>query len=311
MSSQLLIKHKLDIFEHLTPQHMKYLFVIYMALSFSGLLLAQSPPSTDIYVYELKEKKGKISITKGENVTKRDGYDNQPFFYRNDYLLYSSYRNGQTDIYAKDLYTGEEQAATNTPESEYSPHVIPGFDTFAAVRQDKDGRQRLWLYHLNGKTKPELILEKIEPVGYFAYNKHNDVLAFVLGQPITLVSANAMKVFDNIVTSNVGRTIKVIPGTDDFAFERTEEDGSVIIYNYAVSSGEFQKIVTKPANANDWCITQEGTFITSVDTKLLAYNPKHHSDWQEIEELGEFAKKGISRMAVNQDNKRIAIVINN
>ena len=63
MSSQLLIKHKLDIFEHLTPQHMKYLFVIYMALSFSGLLLAQSPPSTDIYVYELKEKKDAINTT--------------------------------------------------------------------------------------------------------------------------------------------------------------------------------------------------------------------------------------------------------
>lgn len=290
---------------------MRFFSISLVGLCFSTLLFAQAPPSTDIHVYSLKEKKGKITLSKGENVTSRDGYDNQPFFYRNDFLLYSSYRNGQTDIVAKDLYSGEEQLATNTPESEYSPHVVPGFDTFVAVRLDKEGQQRLWVYHLDGKTKPEMIIEKVEPVGYFAYNSNNDILAFVLGDPITLVSANAMQVYDNIVTSNVGRTIKVIPGTNDFAFERNEENGEVIIYHYSASTGEFDKIVTKPSGANDWCITQEGTFITSVDTKLLAFNPKHHNSWTEIEDLGKVAKNGITRMAVNEGNNKIAIVINN
>jgi Tol biopolymer transport system component len=49
------------------------------------------------------------------------GYNNQPSFLPDGKtVLYTSFRNGQTDIYRYDLSTGKTTQVTNTTESEYS-----------------------------------------------------------------------------------------------------------------------------------------------------------------------------------------------
>ena len=282
-----------------------------MLLTFSLSINAQNqaPPSTDIYVYDLKEKKGKITLSKGQNITDRDGYDNQPHFYTPEYLLYTSYRDGQTDIFVHDLYEGKSRNMTKTKESEYSAVMVPGFDSYASVRVEEDGRQRLWLFHMDTKKEPQLVFDDLAPVGYHAWSG-TDVATFILGDPVSLVLTNAKERKDRIITKNIGRTLKHIPGTKDFAFERTEESGEQVIYRLNVSSGEFQKIISKPGKAPDWTITMEGTFITSVGTELMAYNPKSDQDWKPLTDLGSQASKGITRMAVSDDNRKIAIVIN-
>ena len=292
--------------------HMYSRTSILLLLTFLSInLLAQSPPpNTDILVVDMKEKKGKITLCNWTNVTNRNGYDNQPSFFNNDYVLYSSHINGQTDIMIYDLYEEKTTNLTKTNTSEYSPYPIPGFSSFATVRVEEDGTQRLWMFQMDGKTDPSLVFEKTAPVGYFAWNTNNEVLMFVLGSPVTAVIANAEKVNDEIVTSNIGRTIRLIPGTNDFAFERREESGEVIIYKLDASSREFSKIITKPEGSVDWTITQDGTFITSVGTKLHMFNPKNHSNWQELSDLGSMASKGITRMAVSQENDKLAIVVN-
>jgi len=284
---------------------------VLLLLLFFPFISIQAQTDTDIWVYALKERRGKISVSEPKRVTERLGYDNQPTFYRDDFLLYTSQIDGQTDIIVADLFEGATMNITKSPESEYSPHVIGDYDTFGAVRVGKDGKQKLWIFHTDGQAPPEPVLNKIEPVGYFAWNENNDVLAFVLGEPITLVKANVNTVDDEIITSNVGRTIKVVPETNDFVFERTEENGEVVIYRLAHDSNEFKKVITKPADANDWCITQKGTYITSVDNRLYKFNPDYDADWVKFADLGEDAANGITRMAVNQNNKRIALVINN
>lgn len=285
-------------------------FAIFSLLTIS--LSAQSaPPNTDIHVYTMKEKKGKITLSKGKNITNRSGYDNQPAFFNNDYILYSSYQDdGQNDILIYDLYEDKITNLTNSEDSEYSPTPVPGYNSFATVLMKADNSQRLWMYHLDTKKVPQLIFDKIEPVGYFAISEQ-DVLMFVLGQPVTMVMANMNEVDDDIITSNIGRTIRAIPGSTDFTFERTEDDGSNFIYRLNKTSKEFSKVVQKPEGASDWTITQEGTYITSVGTKLLAFNPKQHTEWIEITDLGSNASKGITRMAVSQENDKLAIVINN
>ena len=274
-------------------------------------VFAQNSSNTDIWIYSLKEKKRKLSIADEERITERTGYDNQPTFYREDFLLYTSEFDGQTDIMVQDIYEGAKMNLTKSPESEYSAQVIGNYDTFGAVRVGKDGKQRLWIFHTNGQAPPERVLFQAEPVGYFAWNAKNDILAFVLGEPITLVKGNANEVDDFIVTSNIGRTLRVIPETNDFAFERTEDDGSNIIYRLFDDTDEFKKVIAKPEGANDWTVTQEGSYITSMGTKLYKYHPQFDNDWVQFADLGAKAAKGITRMAVNQNNKRLAVVINN
>lgn len=286
-------------------------FLLLLFFFSSVSIYAQSSPNTDIWVYDLKEKKGKISIKNDQRVTNRAGYDNQPTFYQNDFILYTSEIDGQTDIIVKDLFEGSSMNLTKSAESEYSPQIIGNYDTYGAVRVGKDGKQKLWMFHTDGKTPPEPVLDMIEPVGYFAWNAKNNVIAFVLGEPITLIKGNVNEVDDFLVTSNVGRTLKIIPETDDFAFERNEENGEVVIYRLFDSNDEFKKVITKPENAMDWCITQEGTYITSVGSKLMKFHPEYDTDWVELADLGADGAEGITRMAVNQNNKRLAVVINN
>jgi hypothetical protein len=42
---------------------------------------------------------------------------------------------------------------------------------------------------------------------------------------------------------------------------------------------------------------------------VLAFNPEYDSNWREVTDLGAMAKGGITRMAVNEANNKIALVI--
>ncbi len=268
-----------------------------------------SPPDTDIFVFDLSENSNDISISNGRNITKRKGYDNQPSFFSNDLLMYSSFIDTQNDIMMIDLRTGEQTNLTKTKESEYSPYRIPSTNSFATVRVEEDGTQRLWKFHLKSQTTPSLVFDDIAPVGYFAWNK-KEVLMFVLGRPASLVISKAKRSKPDTIINNIGRTIKLIPGTQNFAFERREENGTIFIYKLNRSDKSFTKIVEKPANSSDWGITQQGTYITSVGSKLLKFNPKTDKEWHLLTDLEQIATGAISRMAVSKDNKRLALVIN-
>lgn len=157
-----------------------------------------------------------------------------------------------------------------------------------------------WIFHTNGQASPEQIQFDVEPVDYFAWNTKNDILAFVLGEPITLVKGNANEVDDFIITSNVGGTPKVIPETNDFAFERTEEDGSINIYSLFDDTDEFKKVITKPEGILDWCVSMEGSFITagllvilcSSDMLILLFFPLVQK--ARYQYLGRFVLPGVT-----------------
>ena len=80
-----------------------------------------------------------------------------------------------------DIYNDELTNLTNTKDlNEYSPTMIPGFDSYSVIRQDKEGVQLLYTYHINRKRKPKVIFEDIAPVGYHAWSG-SDVAMFILG----------------------------------------------------------------------------------------------------------------------------------
>ncbi|KYG72988.1 TolB family protein [Roseivirga echinicomitans] len=290
---------------------MKKRLLVCLAFGLSTLVsYAQAPPpDTEIFVFNLKEEKGNITIEKGKNVTERKGYDNQPYFYGEDRILYTAYDNGQTDIIMLDLSNNKKTNLTNSKDSEYSAAMVPGSESFAAVRVEDDGAQRLWLFQLNTNESPQLVFENIAPVGYHAWSG-SKVAMFILGTPVTLLTANTKKPDEKKITDNIGRTLKLIPGTLDFAFERTEENGDKNIYRLNSNSSKYDLIVKKPKNSSDWTITKEGTYVTSSESKILTFNPKYNNEWKEITNFSSMGFSGITRMAINENNTKIAIVIN-
>lgn len=289
---------------------MKATLIALLLITYSTLLFSQTaPPDTDIFIFKIDEVGSNISISDGKNITKRKGYDNQPSFIDNDHLIYSAYIDGQNDIMMIDLKTNEISNITNTEESEYSPLLIPGTNWFATVRVEKDDTQRLWKFQKDGNGTPEVAFKDIAPVGYFAWNDKS-ALMFVLGRPATLVFANADGSNKKTITNNIGRTIKLIPGTQDFTYERREENGDVSIYQLNSAQQKAKVVIKKPSGASDWGITKNGTYITSVKSKLMKFNPKFDKGWVLLTDLKQTATGDITRMGISSDNKHLALVIN-
>ncbi|HEY1040768.1 MAG TPA: hypothetical protein VGF30_15240, partial [Bacteroidia bacterium] len=98
-------------------------------------IAAAQIPESDIYLFEIKKAGNTVIIKKGENITNRKGYDNQPAFAPdNKSLLYVSVKeDNQADVYAYNLGSKKAKQLTTTRESEYSPIFTTDGKFFTAV----------------------------------------------------------------------------------------------------------------------------------------------------------------------------------
>ena len=178
------------------------------------------PPPTDIYLVEVTPSANGLRLGEApRNITRRQGYDNQPAFLPNgEGVLFTSFQtDGQTDIMLYDLDSQTTRAVTRTPESEYSATPIPGSDAFSVIRVEKDERQRLWRFSLDGAGS-SLVLPDVAPVGYHVWGDERTLLLFVLGEPPTLRLANAATGEATIVKNDPGRSLHKIPERDTMSF---------------------------------------------------------------------------------------------
>src|SRR5215471_8757469 len=148
---------------------------------------AGTPPTSDIVIVDVKKhhdyQTGADDLSFGapKKITEFVGYNNQPFFMPDGKsILYTSIRNNQADIYRYDIQSGATTQVTNTPESEYSPTLMPDRKNISVVRVESDGTQRLWRFPLDGGP-PSLIVEDIKPVGYHLWIDDHTLALFVLG----------------------------------------------------------------------------------------------------------------------------------
>ena len=90
-----------------------------------------APPSSDIFIVDLKIKDGELKFGRPVKVTAVVGYNNQPSFLPNGRsIFYTSIRGKQADIYRYEIHSGETTQVTNTPEGEFSPTLMPDGKTF-------------------------------------------------------------------------------------------------------------------------------------------------------------------------------------
>ncbi|MFM7856050.1 MAG: hypothetical protein ACKO96_30055, partial [Flammeovirgaceae bacterium] len=67
---------------------MKITFTFLLALFCSFSTEAQT--GSEIFLFDVKSKKGNVSLTNPQNITNHKGYDNQPSFHRTEPLVYYS-----------------------------------------------------------------------------------------------------------------------------------------------------------------------------------------------------------------------------
>ena len=269
---------------------------------------AQAPPSTDIFLVGLSPDGAEVVAPDGPvNLTYRDGYDNQPHFTPDGLsLLYTSFRDGQTDVYRIELATRRSVRVTRTPESEYSPTVMPAGDAFSVVRVEADGTQRLWRFAMNG-FEPALLLEDVAPVGYHAWVDARRVALFVLGDPPTLQLADLQTGGASIAAESIGRSLHRIPGTAHVSFVHKKDDDHWVIARFDPDSGALEEIMPTLPGREDYAWLPNGNLLMGDGVRLFLGVPLLGS-WHELHDFSPAGFSNITRIAVSPNGRQVAFV---
>ena len=262
--------------------------------------------STDIYVYRLR---GLPLLTRGQfaNLTQRRGYDNQPFWDGNDRLLYTSQDRGQTDIYAVDFGSSTIQRVTNTAESEYSAAPTPDDSAITVVRVERDSVQRLWRFPRDGGA-PSLVLEDIRPVGYFAWLDTTSLALFVLGSPNSLQIADTRTGAGRTVAHGIGRSLQRVPGGRRASFlHRSGTHWVLRTVDPVAGAASIDSIAVMPDSADYVVWRSANELYTAAGSRIYRLRPPG-GRWEVVADLAGEGIRGISRLALSPDGRRLAFV---
>ncbi len=276
-----------------------------------GLLPAYAQNGTEIYQLDLTERAGQLTLSNPRNVSDKPGYDNQPFFHPTKPLLYytSMMADGQTDIWSYDLNASTRTQLTRTPDSEYSPTVLPGERQFSCIVQRKaNGDQDLVRFDLDDPTKTSLLLEsqKTGKIGYQAWLNTDEAVVFVLGEPATMHYINRKIGRDTVIAGQIGRSLHRIPGQQAFSFVQQVGE-KWMIRTYEPARNRVRDLTESPSTSdhyNAW--TPGGLLLESRGTELWAFNPKTNA-WKAVALPETLPKKKLTRLAVQ--GKNLAVVL--
>ena len=272
---------------------------------------ASAPPNTDIFLARILQRGDSVRLGAAQNITRRPGYDNQPSFLTDaTALLYTAIDStGQADIWRYELRSGRRLRLTSTPESEYSPTVMPGSTRFSVVRVERDSTQRLWSFRLDGRD-PQVVLESLAPIGYHAWLDQFRLAVYVLGTPSTLHVVRRDGSEDEVRASHVGRTIQRVPAQRWYSFVQLDSTRTPWIVAQPFEGGAVSRLVRLPEGNEYYTWAPDGTLLSASGSSIVRWNgvSGEGSAWVPLAAAAPFAVKDISRLAVSPDGRWLAFV---
>lgn len=290
---------------------MKNKFIASLLLLLFFSLGTQAQEGTEIFLFDIKIWQDQYSISNPVNVTNNPGnYDNQPFFLEEgtSFLYSSADENGNTDIYVYDLIGKESRRLTYTmDQNEYSPQLMPDKKNYSVVILAEDETQRVWKYPLTGPVGT--IIADINPVGYYAWYDKKTLAMFIVDDPNYLVVYNLESGQMSKYDDKIGRDIYAIPGAKSISYAKANNK-DWDIRKLDIYTGESSFIVTMPGEVQDYTWTKDGIILAGDGSKIYKFDPKTDEDWIELADLSLYGLKTFTRIAINDQVNKLAVVVN-
>ena len=288
---------------------MKKLLLFVLVFSF---LNSPGQTGSEIYLFDLKVTNGQVVVSNGMNITNHKGYDNQPFFHPSQPVIYYSSFNdsGRSDIKYYNYERKETKNLTLTAEREYSPTVTPDGQFISCIIQRDNGAQDLCKYPING-GKPQILINHLK-IGYHAWAGENKLLLFVLDDSIrnSLHYYYLGKNADTVIAENIGRSLHKIPGQNAMSFVQKVSEKLSKIKKFDMSTGIISDIISTLPGQDHFTWLQDDMLLMSDGNKLFVCHDKLDSIWQPVIIKGDTVMlKGITRLATNTDNTKLAVVV--
>jgi hypothetical protein len=285
---------------------LRIVFTFFISVN-TFLLLAQ--PGTEILLFDVKTKNGKMILSNPRNITNHIGYDNQPSFHPEKPIIYYASANdeGRTDIVQYNYKTNKHKAITKSDEREYSPTVTPDKKFISCILQRDSGAQDLVKYPIEGGDPQVLIDDEI--VGYHVWIESNKVLVFTLPQPFKLLQIDLEKKTKFVVAENIGRSLHRIPKEDAISYTQKVADNHFNILRYNPTDNTRVVISSELRNSDgDMCWTSSGKILATLGNKIIMLDELENS-WKEVELRSENKTNGFTRLTMSPDGKTLAVVV--
>lgn len=279
---------------------------ILILLVFSPFFVfAQS--NTEVYLFDILAEGNQLELANQRNISKNDGYDNQPSFYNDNQVLFASTRNQQTDIASYNVRDAKVNWINDTGfGSEYSPTKIPNQKAISAIRLDTTGLQRLYRYDFETGKNKELIKDLV--IGYHTwYTKDLLVSAVLADGGLNLVVSNLKDNTNYTQQKNIGRSLHKIPNSDLISYISKENDVWEIKSIHPIT-GATQTIIQTIPEAEDMCWLTNGTILMPKGNVIYAFNPKTDSTWRVFRIFKDADLSNITRIATNSTSSLLALV---
>jgi Peptidase family M28 len=295
-----------------------------LALPLLPLMLAeaQTPaptagtPNTDIFLSRITRRDGAVLVQPPLNLTRRDGYDNQPSFNAKGSVVYytrrapntllpDSVRDIQTDIWAYALDGTSHGAVATTVESEYSAQPTADGTALTVVRVERDSAQHLWRFPLSAIGIPTRLVGRVKPVGYYAWIGPK-VAMFVLGSPATLQVMDTLTGTLDTIARDIGRGVKRVPGTSRISF--VQRAGTQwFIDEVDLNSRAVTRLTPTLAGVDEYAWLDSTTVIAATGTTLQTWT-RGQSAWTVSADMAYAPLTGISRVTVDPTGTWLAFV---
>ncbi|MGS2726944.1 nuclear transport factor 2 family protein [Psychroserpens sp. BH13MA-6] len=267
-----------------------------------------SQSNTEVFLFDIETMGSKIAVKNGKNLSNNDGYDNQPSFLDDRYILFASTRNGQTDIAKYDTRYGSKSWLNFTEGGEYTPLKVPNKDLVSAVRLDKDGKQRLYAYNTSNGESTELVQDLV--VAYYTwFDDHTIVSAVIEGDDLNLYVHLLNEQINRKYATKVGRSIHRIPNSNLVSFISKENNNQWQIKALDPKTGKIEVIANTIPGVEDICWLNSTTILSGKESRLYKLTLQKDNDWKLVADLAENNISNITRLITENNTLLLAAEI--
>lgn len=282
--------------------------LLLLALAAAPAAAQPAGPGPDLWMAELRREGAVLTVGAPTNLTRREGYDNQPWFLPDGRsLLYVAEDSGQTDVFRLELATGERTRVTHTPEwREYSPRRAPDGELLV-VRWDRPVENgAAWRYSAAGEPLAPLA-GGVAQVGYFDHADGTTLASFVNDSVRSFVISDLRTGrVDTVATRIGGSAPQRIPGTTSVSVLTRDEGGAWWITRFDPATRTFRRLVRTLPESTQYVWTRRGSILMARGSTLYEWDPRGGPGWLTIGTLP--GVRNVSRLALSPAEDRIVLV---
>jgi hypothetical protein len=280
--------------------------LVLVALAWSQPVVGQA--STDIFLADVSVVDGELRIGGPRNVTDRAGYDNQPWFLPDGgSFLYSSERDGQTEIFRYDIASGAKIRLTHTPENEYSPSLTQDGSRMLVVRWPVDmSTGALWWFTPEGEPLAEA-RGSYPRVGFYAFAGEGLLALFINDDVQSFRLADLETGESRLLGEGMnGSAPRAIPG-GGVSFQQRQEDGRWWLMRLNPATSRSEPLVPMVDDVPNYTWTPRGTVLAASGNTIHEWHPGTE-EWVVVATFDDPALQSISRLALTAAGDRLALV---